>query len=53
MSKVIAKVNYSWNIQDPDITNISSSYLHEIWRKNYYITLNPKGYYLQFTYLED
>lgn len=53
MSKVIAKVKYSWNIKDPDTTNISSSYLPETWRKNYYLTYKPKGYLFKFTYLEE
>ncbi len=53
MSKVIAKINNGWNALDPDNCTISSAYLPDSWRKGYYITGMPIGYYLNFTYKED
>ena len=53
MSKVIAKVNFNWKINDPECTSLNTSFLPLAWCKSYYITGMPVGYFLEFTFLED
>jgi len=52
MSKVIAKVDLNWDHTNSKNCSISSTYLPDKWRKSYYITGMPVGYYLKFVYKE-
>tara|TARA_E500000331_G_scaffold69891_1_gene64597 strand:- start:1896 stop:2057 length:162 start_codon:yes stop_codon:yes gene_type:complete len=53
MSKVIAKINLNWGMLDPNNCTITGAHLPDEWKKSYYVTGMPIGYYLHFTYKED
>lgn len=53
MSKVIAKVDLNWGMLDPNNCTITGAHLPDEWKKSYYVTGMPIGYYLHFTYKED
>ena len=53
MSKVIAKVDLNWELLNPENCTITGTFLPDEWKKSYYVTGMPIGYYFNFTYKED